>query len=71
MPDLIHNASDDQIALTVCFAAVAISGLVMYFSYHVGVFTRSIRPEIVPLPMNRSEEMTDIHPGQTIREKAA
>ena len=69
--DLIHNASDDQIALTVCFAAVAISGLVMYFSYHVGVFARNIRSGTIPLPVSHRNGSTEIPATQAIRDKAA
>jgi hypothetical protein len=69
--DLIHNASDDQIALTVCFSAVVISGMVMYFSYHVGVFARNIRSRTVALPINRSSELKAIPAAHSIRDKAA
>ncbi len=43
MPDFIHQASDDQIALAICFGAVLFSGLVMYFSAHLGQLTGRIR----------------------------
>jgi hypothetical protein len=38
--DLVHHASDDQVALAICFGAVAFCGLVMYFSHHVGAADR-------------------------------
>lgn len=43
MTDLLHQASDDQIALALCFGAVLVSGLVMHFSHHVGHLTGRIR----------------------------
>jgi hypothetical protein len=39
VPEFIHQASDDQIALAICFGAVLFSGLVMYFSLHLGRLT--------------------------------
>jgi hypothetical protein len=41
--DLVHQASDDQVALAICFAAVAFCGLVMHFSHHVGRLTGHVR----------------------------
>jgi hypothetical protein len=41
--DMIQQASDDQTALAICFAAVAFSGLVMYFSHYVGRLTGAVR----------------------------
>lgn len=43
MTDLLHQASDDQIALALCFGAVLVSGLVMHFSHHVGRMTGRVR----------------------------
>ena len=76
MPDILHQASDDQIALAICFGAVAVSGLIMYFSIHVGRMTGRVRlhqtpeqgsflmPEMQVAPVLRTEEVT-------IRERAA
>lgn len=41
--ELIHQASDDQMALAICMGAVACCGLIMYFSHHVGRLTGHIR----------------------------
>lgn len=71
MTDLIHNASDDQIALTVCFGAVLVSGLVMYFSYYVGAVARNVRSGTIRLPASRSRDIADRQVGATIRDKAA
>jgi hypothetical protein len=43
MTDLVQQASDDQVALAICFGAVAFCGLVMYFSHHVGQLTGHLR----------------------------
>jgi hypothetical protein len=43
MADLIHLASDDQLALAICFGAVVVSGLIMHFSLHVGRLTGRVR----------------------------
>ncbi len=43
MPEFIHQASDDQLALAICLGAVLVSGLVMHFSHHVGRLTGRIR----------------------------
>ena len=42
MPEILHQASDDQIALAICFGAVVVSGLIMHFSLHVGRLTGRI-----------------------------
>lgn len=41
MPELLRHATDDQIALAFCFAGVFVSGMIMYFSYHVGQITQA------------------------------
>ena len=68
--ELFQNASDDQIALTCCFAAVAVSGLIMYFSYHVGVFARGIqsRNNTIRIPDQAQIPATE---STRSREKAA
>ena len=48
MPELMHQASDDQIALAICFGAVVVSGLIMHFSLHVGRLTGRIRQNQIP-----------------------
>ena len=48
MPEFIHQASDDQIALAVCFGAVLVSGLIMHFSHHLGQLTGRIRLHETP-----------------------
>jgi len=41
--ELFRHATDDQIALAFCFAGVFVSGMIMYFSYHVGQLTAKVR----------------------------
>jgi hypothetical protein len=41
--EFIQQASDDQIALAICFGAVLLSGLVMHFSLRLGQLTGRIR----------------------------
>lgn len=36
MSDLLQQASDDQLALILCFAAMLTCGLIMHFSHYVG-----------------------------------
>lgn len=49
MTELFRHATDDQIALAFCFAGVFVSGMIMYFSAHVGQMTNaSQQPEIQP-----------------------
>lgn len=43
MTALFQNASDDQMALALCAAAFVFSGLVMYFSHHVGRYAQRVR----------------------------
>jgi hypothetical protein len=43
VPEFIHQASDDQIALAVCFGAVLVSGLIMHFSHHLGQLIGRVR----------------------------
>jgi hypothetical protein len=71
--DLVHQASDDQVALAICFGAVAFCGLIMYFSHHVGRLTGHIRLSTgtdrgLPQPMgNDSTNVVSVVP----KEKAA
>jgi len=48
VPEFLHQASDDQLALAICFGAVAVSGLIMHFSYNVGRWTGRIRLHETP-----------------------
>ena len=48
MSELLHQASDDQLALAICFGAVVVSGLIMHFSYAVGRWTGRIRLHETP-----------------------
>ena len=68
MPEIMHQASDDQIALAICFGAVVVSGLIMHFSLHVGRLTGRIRlhqtPEQGQLVLQEAREVT-------VRERAA
>ena len=73
MTDLIQHASDDQAALVLCLGAVALCGLVMHFSHHVGRLTGHIRlhdPGVAPI---RTTEAASPAPlaQPVIREKAA
>jgi len=40
---MFQHASDDQIALTICFGAILVSGAVMYFSAYIGELTRKVK----------------------------
>jgi hypothetical protein len=68
MPEILHQASDDQLALAICFGAVVVSGLIMHFSLHVGRLTGRIRlhqtPEQGQLVLQEAREVT-------VRERAA
>jgi hypothetical protein len=76
VPELLRQASDDQIALVICFGAVVVSGLIMHFSIYIGRMTGRVRlhqtpepgsilmPEMQSVPVQRT---TDI----TVRERAA
>jgi hypothetical protein len=68
MPEILHQASDDQLALAICFGAVVVSGLIMHFSLHVGRLTGRIRlhqtPEQGQLVLQEARVVT-------VRERAA
>lgn len=76
MPEILRHASDDHIALIICFGAVAVSGLIMHFSIHVGRITGRIRlhqtsrtpnavvPEFSSVAAQRSETIS-------VRDRAA
>ena len=76
VPEILRQASDDQIALVICFGAVVVSGLIMHFSIHIGRMTGRVRlhqtpeqgsilmPEMQSVPVQRTEDIT-------VRERAA
>lgn len=41
--DLLQNATYDQIVLSLCFAAVVVTGSMMHLSAHIGNVTRGRR----------------------------
>lgn len=43
MTELLRQATDDQLALAICFGGVMVSALIMYFSQHVGAMTAQMR----------------------------
>jgi hypothetical protein len=76
VPDFIHQASDDSVALAICFGAVAVSGLIMYFSHHVGRLTGRIRlHDTAPETQLLVAELQPAHLRQpvepAVRERAA
>ena len=64
----MHQASDDQIALAICFGAVVVSGLIMHFSLHVGRLTGRIRLHQTP---EQGELVLQEVRETTVRERAA
>jgi hypothetical protein len=40
---VLPTLSNDQFVLSVCFGAVSVCGLIMYFSFYLGRFTGAIR----------------------------
>ena len=70
MPDVLHQASDDQIALAICLGAVVVSGLIMYFSIHIGRITGRI-----PMPQQAergsASTVSHEHDQVKVRERAA
>lgn len=76
MPEILHQASDDQIALAICFAAVVVSGLIMHFSLHVGRLTGRIRlhqtPELGEFMLQEARAgHSKLAPQEAARERAA
>jgi hypothetical protein len=71
--DLLHQASDDQLALAICVGAVAICGLVMHFSHHVGRMTGHIRLHSTggEIPLAISREAQTAAAATVMHEKAA
>jgi hypothetical protein len=73
VPEILHQASDDQIALAICFGAVVVSGLIMHFSLHVGRLTGRIRlhetPQQGELVLQEARELAARE--LAIRERAA
>ncbi len=64
MSEILHQASDDQIALAVCFGAVVVSGLIMHFSHHVGRMTGRIR-----LHETTAQSGTMLHEAQSLHSR--
>lgn len=62
MPEILHQASDDQIALAICCGALVVSGLIMHFSLHVGRLTGRIQLHQTPsqgeLVLREAHEVT-------------
>ncbi len=76
MPEFIHQASDDQIALAVCFGAVLVSGLIMHFSHHLGQLTGRVRlhemPDQSALLLKGAQPVVSRHSAEAAaRERAA
>ncbi|MGE5192796.1 MAG: hypothetical protein ACM3U2_09855 [Deltaproteobacteria bacterium] len=76
MPQFLHQASDDQIALALCFGAVLVSGLIMHFSHHVGRLTGKIRlhetPDQTGLLLHEAQPVHSLQPAEAaVRERAA
>ena len=76
MPEFLHQASDDQIALALCFGAVLVSGLIMHFSRHVGRLTGRIRlhetPDHAGLLLHETQAVHSLQPAEpAVRERAA
>lgn len=76
MPEFLHSASDDQLALVICFGAVAVSGLIMHFSYNVGRWTGRIRLHETPGQSGLALHEVQPQPSRiatetAVREKAA
>lgn len=68
MPEILHQASDDQIALAICCGALVVSGLIMHFSLHVGRLTGRIQLHQTPV----QGELVLREPHEvTARERAA
>ncbi len=76
MPEFLHQASDDQLALAICFGAVLVSGLIMHFSHHLGRLTGRIRlhetPEHSGLMLHEAQPLHSLQPAEpAVRERAA
>ena len=64
MPEILRTVSDDQIALVICFIAVAISGLIMHFSIHVGRLTGRVR--LHQTPEQGNIQLPEIETAETV-----
>ena len=76
MPEFLHQASDDQIALALCFGAVLVAGLIMHFSHHVGRLTGRVRlhetPDQSGLFLHDAQAAHSLQPADpAVRERAA
>lgn len=61
MPDLLPQMSDDQLALSMCFAAVLVSGLIMHFSHFVGQMSGR-KPLAGSQPRRALKPFQPVHP---------
>ena len=72
MTELLRQATDDQIAIAICAGGLFVSGLIMYFSYHVGQLTTRVRlhdeSQSVRFP---SAPQPSLSQEPAVREKAA
>jgi hypothetical protein len=76
MSEFVRGATDDQLALAICFGAVFASGLIMYFSQHVGRLAGRLRlhhPRVVESGAAQPEQPIRQHPAVTgvARDRAA
>ncbi len=67
MIQLLQSASDDQIALMGCAAAILVSGFMMYVSYFFGPIARQERQEAMQRLIEQRQKLLADLP----REKAA
>jgi len=61
--ELLQNASYDQIVLSICVAAVVVTGALMHLTFHIGNVNRQRRTESTrrnrPIKLSRSAEGID------------
>lgn len=68
--DLLQNASYDQIVLSICAAAVAVTGMLMHLTCHLGDVSRRKRANVAERARHlRIEQPADVE--TPAREKAA
>jgi len=76
MTEILHQASDDQLALAICFGAVLVSGLIMHFSHHVGRLTGRVRlhdgrEQPDPVSANGRRTVPHLSIESNVRDRAA
>lgn len=74
MTEILHQASDDFVALAICAGAVLLCGGIMYFSHHIGRLKEGVRlhqpaADEPGLPAPAASEMSRAAPPA--RERAA